>query len=552
MFTRGRVGRGARANIRRTVADAPPTSEPPAASSARARLGRWLLVPGLVLAGLACSDDGGLSLITGPGVFDPAELDFEARTIGASYELPVRMTNPGVGDLRVTDVRFEPASDVFAARLASGGTLRGALVADRARVDVRVLYAPRVVGTDDSKMIVEFGEVAAELPIRAEARQVLDGMLGVDPDRVAFGPVELGRRVWRRLRIQNIGDRALELRDARVGSTLRRAEPGVTPLWVTRAGEPNALGTVALDPMQRIEVDLWFAPRLEGPVEDSLQLVMANGRVASVGVTARGQRPGSLRCGPDPLDFGWARRGQSVDRSLRCVVEDGAYTVRAIRLDGPGASRFSVVEPSVVGQSFTAGSTVSIALRFAAEGLAAPFMADAIIESEHGDVQMVGLVAEVRPPPPEETAIAAELLWDTGGTDLDLHLVRSGAMPFETLNDCHFRVKNPDWGEAGRTADDPFLDRDDVDGGGPEAINLATPAEARYDLYVHYFGGGVLPPTRATLRLSSYATPLLDVSQNLALCGQLWHVATLAVAGGGVTVTPVGAVTDAFSRADCD
>ncbi len=84
-----------------------------------------------------------------------------------------------------------------------------------------------------------------------------------------------------------------------------------------------------------------------------------------------------------------------------------------------------------------------------------------------------------------------ELVWDTNGTDVDLHLLRPGAELFEFPGDCYFSNETPDWGAYG-AGDDPQLDIDNTWGYGPEHITLnQVPTAGRYSLWVHYWEGDV-------------------------------------------------------------
>lgn len=102
---------------------------------------------------------------------------------------------------------------------------------------------------------------------------------------------------------------------------------------------------------------------------------------------------------------------------------------------------------------------------------------------------------------PEE-AIHIQLVWDTpndpdqtdgGGADLDLHLLHPNAENwFSAPYDCHYANPVPDWGQLDNPADDPSLDIDDINGGGPENANLDLPENtdvlgAPYLVGVHYY-----------------------------------------------------------------
>jgi hypothetical protein len=87
---------------------------------------------------------------------------------------------------------------------------------------------------------------------------------------------------------------------------------------------------------------------------------------------------------------------------------------------------------------------------------------------------------------------------DASGSDVDLHLLHEVGSWNERPYDCFWQNLNPDWA-SGRTGacisdqtpgchDDPSLDIDDVDGSGPENINLDNPEpDHTYFVGVHYF-----------------------------------------------------------------
>ena len=116
-----------------------------------------------------------------------------------------------------------------------------------------------------------------------------------------------------------------------------------------------------------------------------------------------------------------------------------------------------------------------------------------------------------------------QLLWSTprdedredlNGADVDLHLSHPSGMGwFDSTYDCHYFNPTPDWGVLNQLADDPSLDIDDIDGGGPENINLNNPQDTTllggtYGVGVHYFratqanfGGRDFGDSRATVRV---------------------------------------------------
>ncbi len=111
---------------------------------------------------------------------------------------------------------------------------------------------------------------------------------------------------------------------------------------------------------------------------------------------------------------------------------------------------------------------------------------------------------------PDE-AIHVQLVWhtprdqdetDRNGSDLDLHFLHPMGFWFDLPFDCYFRNGNPDWGRMGNGRDDPSLDIDDVDGAGPENINLDDPEDGYvYRVGIHYYDDHDFGPALATVRI---------------------------------------------------
>ncbi len=112
-----------------------------------------------------------------------------------------------------------------------------------------------------------------------------------------------------------------------------------------------------------------------------------------------------------------------------------------------------------------------------------------------------------------DRAIHVELTWSEPENDHDLHLIRPGGLhtrscgAVNNVDDCCWQNCNtemginpecpargcpgpsnaPDWGRSGNRADDPKLDVDDVNGTGPENINLNDPQLGEYLITVENY-----------------------------------------------------------------
>lgn len=161
---------------------------------------------------------------------------------------------------------------------------------------------------------------------------------------------------------------------------------------------------------------------------------------------------------------------------------------------------------------------------------------------------------------PDE-ALHMELLWhnpedldetDTGpeaGADLDLHFLHPYAAGpdldadgapdgwFDIPWDCFWFNAHPNWGSfAPEIDDDPGLDRDDTDGGGPENINLDIPEDLLYRVGVHYWNDHGYGAAYATIRIYLYGQLVFEVTDVMLVEHDMWEVATIEWPSGQVTM----------------
>ncbi|MFT7581111.1 MAG: hypothetical protein ACI9MR_002785, partial [Myxococcota bacterium] len=171
-----------------------------------------------------------------------------------------------------------------------------------------------------------------------------------------------------------------------------------------------------------------------------------------------------------------------------------------------------------------------------------------------------------------DEAIHIELLWSTPGdinqadegfdlfgtsvgSDIDLHFTHPQAVGldldgtpgsdgwFDSFYDSYWQNKEPNWGSSG-SADNPGLDRDDTDGGGPENLNLSqpetTPSNRGYRVGVHYWDDWGYGVSFATLRIYIY-NDLRYTRSNVQMTNRnMWEVAEIAWPSGIITPIEAG------------
>ena len=130
---------------------------------------------------------------------------------------------------------------------------------------------------------------------------------------------------------------------------------------------------------------------------------------------------------------------------------------------------------------------------------------------------------------PDE-AIQVELVWDKANTDVDLHMVMEGYDFYSYDGDCCWCNPNPGWGNPG-VADDPQLSLDNRIGYGPEAIEIDTPYDGSYNIFVHYFNGNGNGDTMATVKV--YLDEVVIAEESRVLSPRdLWDVGYIYWLGG--------------------
>lgn len=162
-----------------------------------------------------------------------------------------------------------------------------------------------------------------------------------------------------------------------------------------------------------------------------------------------------------------------------------------------------------------------------------------------------------------------EMFWNppedpSDNSDVDLHLLHPGSPAwFSYTGDCYYAncsaagSMSLDWDAPGYLPDNPSLDIDDVDGFGPENINIVEPIVGqRYAVGVHYFDPqDWYPPATVFIRIycgMGSVDPVWEqgpvpLSGSSDIYGNdFWKVAHLTWNGSTCNVEPIGSIVTAY------
>ena len=157
------------------------------------------------------------------------------------------------------------------------------------------------------------------------------------------------------------------------------------------------------------------------------------------------------------------------------------------------------------------------------------------------------VAAQVRVLAASPAGIHIELTWETpsdpdqtdgDGTDVDLHVRHPEGFQWALApNDCYYANAAPDWGQPGPPGN-PSLDIDDVNGAGPEHINLDTPEDTQvlgghYIIGVDYYRaedfarGGTWGPSTVTIRVFLDGALAYEGQREMLATHHFWEVAAI-------------------------
>lgn len=448
-------------------------------------------------------------------IVEPLALRFSNLYVGETRTLPFFVRNIGDVDHTVTELVFVSSNTTQTIELALSSTTAPTapfVLAAGATQQIDVVYTPvdATADTDQVRIQATGAPQPMTVTIDATADIAPTPRIDVAPASLAFGQVEIAQSRPLNLTIANLGTANLTLtQDIAI-------EPAGSPFSLVNA---PANGRVYA-PTDSTTFMVEFAPSAVGftaPAEVVIRSDDPATPVVRVPLTGEGTMLAvpAIFVDPNPLAFGAVPRGTRASRSV-LVRNDGTapLVLNLVRLANNASGRFTVPTPPPPNTTLGAGQSTTFVVEYFDNGIVATYSGMLEIQSnDPGGNVNVPISAATDPPPPAQTDISVTLTWNTTASDMDLHLLRPGAAFFERPGDCCFCNSNPDWGTPGIPQDNPFLDRDDLLGPGPETINLSVAQNGVHQVVVHHYGGAA--PVVVTVQIAIRGIVVATVTETL-------------------------------------
>ncbi|MCK6569847.1 choice-of-anchor D domain-containing protein [Myxococcota bacterium] len=372
---------------------------------------------------------------------------------------------------------------------------------------IRVEYKPSTQGPDAAQLIIESNDPVQPSIAVALTANGATPCINVVPAAVEFPASLVNRDDSRPVNIESCGGGPLQIESIEIA-------PGSDPAFALDATSLPTFPAVlpAATPEQALpsrEIRVSFTPREERVYNGKL-IVRTNDPSSPEKIVSLLGR-GVLNACPQAR----ANPEEHYVEPLDVVVLDGASSVdpdgpdnRPVRFewvitDRPEGSTQQPRE-QVNGDDPTIGAPDDLTTPNAQffVDLAGTYTAELRVTDNLGlsseTCETSAIVTIVAKP---EEAIHIQVVWtspddpdqtDRQGTDVDLHLRHPTGDWFLAPGDCYYGNPNPDWGELTLESDNPVLDIDDINGAGPENINLNEPENtetlgAPYEVAVHYY-----------------------------------------------------------------
>ncbi len=501
---------------------------------------------------------------------NPRTMEFGAVEAGESASQVLVIRNLGLVDLVIDNMTVNGPADFSASLgerlLTQDGAFEPLVVPGSGRLEVTVTYAPPSAGPDRGELLIQSNDARSPTSIVTLTANGAAACLRVVPESVEFGAAlqvqdrnaptpnirqlsieSCGSSPLRIDRMEFMGDNAFGLAEELMPVNPEDPASALIELPAATPGMPfpNREVPVGFWPL---ELDTYGGTLLiHSNAEDSPTAVQLFGRGVDNSCPIPEADPDEFNV--QPLDIIDLNGALSSDPGGMVVAWEWDVIER------PNGSVSQVVETFFDNRRPADGGdeddSTNATARFFVD-LAGRYVIHLRVRDNLGQYSCdPTAVKEIVINAVPEKDLHVQLVWETPddpdqgdriGTDIDLHfkheLSGDGWNADANGFDCYFANTNPDWGLANEVADNPSLDIDDTNGGGPENVNLARPEpNVTYELGALYFRNEStfgIPDADPRMQHPSYATLRIFVrGRELAAVGpreltelrQLWRVA---------------------------
>lgn len=365
-------------------------------------------------------------------------------------------------------------------------------------------------------------------------------VITVNPAECNFGDVGVNVRAFCDLSIGNDGNQELAITD--IGFTAETPAPDVF----------GAEGFFAIPtyiaPGTAVSARFYAVPNVAAPITGGLVITSTDPSKAQITVpfvvtgaqaptaiarvkSINGAPNSSASPAVEPLDNVILSGDQSVGQN-NATITGYAWEI----VEQPPESSATLTNPSAMDTGFRFSSASGIV-----NGLdvAGTFVVRLTVTDSNGAVSQNDARVSLNAVPTEGLHI--QLSWSSSQNDIDLHLGRGNTPDWCSLDDCYYgncTFSGPNWdGQAGSNGD-PSLDIDDLNGFGPENINIESPVNGSYVIGVHAYGPNAFAPTDVTVKIFVGGALADELYGHLDTADDFWQVARVDV-NGTTTVVPL-------------
>jgi len=493
----------------------------------------------------------------------PAVLDFGVVPIGSDGERFVNVANTGATELVVDGFTLSGHAD-FSVHLGDQVWHSGeetlfkvlfpepVVIAESESVQFLVTFSPDSPDAAAGEVVLFANDTKGEHPVTLWANQNVPCVL-ITPSAVDFGGKLVGTKSEFPVEVKSCGASPLKIYGASLDTEKTSADFSLRFDNIIGADPVSGIDPQAplvLEVNETIELTLEFVPDIINPMDaenkpipdTGVLLIDTNGIEGMIEVSISGSGV-DVQC---PIAIATVDEGEEViPQTTLHLKGDQSYSPAGLNIKN---WLWSTAQPEGSTSIFIPSPTFNNPVF---EVNVAGYYEFSLTVTDSANVESCepAIIPVVVVP---DEAIHVELLWSTegdtnmedegegNGTDMDLHFAHpfangpnidgmlafpGGALTnpttegdpwFDTKFDCFWYNKEPNWGTFNpEYNDNPSLDRDDIDGWGPENLNINIPEEnATYRVGVHYWNDHGFGESLATVRVYVYGvleTEIVDV-----------------------------------------